>query len=188
MNLIDNFSNSNIIKLLNQLINIFWTAFAFTPVLWFWIKIGVDYWLYIFLILGFVFSILPQKVLIKLHIGSSRRIYERCGVKTIRKYVQDGDWVNSLNKKPPSSRFDDVINVKKYLTTIAMYERFHWFCFIFFLGSAIYAFFLGLTLFGIWLTAVNVIYNITSILLQQYNRIRIDGLIKKHITSLKQEV
>lgn len=177
MSLTGNF-NSNILKLLNQLINIFWTVFGFTPVLWFWIKVGANYWLYIFLFLALVFSILPQKLLVQFNIGRSRKIYERCGVKTIRKYVQDGDWINSLSNKTSSSRFGDLINVKKYLTTIATYERFHWFCFIFFLGSAIYAFFLGLTLFGIWITATNVIYNTTSILLQQYNRIRIDRLIK----------
>jgi len=170
--------------MVNQFINIFWTAFAFTPVLWFWIKVGVNYWLYIFLILAFVFIALPQKVLVKFNIGSSRKIYERCGVKTIRKYVQDGDWINSISNKP-SSRFADVIDVKKYLPTIAMYERFHWFCFIFFLGSAMYAFLLGLTFFGVWLTAVNIIYNIAAILLQQYNRIRLDGLTKKYIPLAK---
>lgn len=172
----------NKIQLVNQSINVLWTVFAFIPVLWFWIEIGVDYWFYAFLLLAVLFSILPQKIFMKFNIGRSRKIYERCGVKTFRKYVQDGDWGNSLINKPSSTRFYDVIEVKKYLTTIAMYERYHWPCFIFFLGSAIYAIFLGLALFGIWLTAVNIIYNITSILLQQYNRIRIDSLIRKTYT------
>lgn len=72
-----------------------------------------------------------------------------------------------------------------------MYERFHWFGFVFFLESAIYALFSGLSLFAIWITATNAIYNITSILLQQYNRIRIDRLMKgnknlKRITIIDQ--
>jgi hypothetical protein len=99
------------------------------------------------------------------------------GVKIIRRFVQDGDWRFNRHASINASRIKGSGGLQAYLTTIAMYERYHWGCFLFFTETSLY----GKSDDGIlWLIATfaaNVIYNVCPLLLQQYNRIRITSLL-----------
>ena len=95
------------------------------------------------------------------------------GVKSIRKFVQNGDIVNAMTDKQKHASIKGRSQAKQYLKTIAMYERFHWICFTFFLLTAISCFLKGYVKLGVAVTAANLLYNLGSILLQQYNGIRI---------------
>ncbi len=164
-------------EILNQLINFFWTIIGFAPVLWFWIEEGINVYFYLFLAAAFFIMIVPVKILNGFMLSSSRNFYERLGVKRIRKFVQNGDTVKSLSGKQGQQIVSGVLQAQRYLKTIAMYERFHWACFIFFLLTAILCFARGYILPGLMLIIANIIYNLTTILLQQYNKIRIRKLL-----------
>ncbi|WP_390937533.1 glycosyl-4,4'-diaponeurosporenoate acyltransferase CrtO family protein [Parapedobacter soli] len=130
------------------------------------------------MVIAVLFSVLPQKVLQQLTIGNNQTVYEKWGVKFIRKFVQDGDWIKSWSNGSLPLRIGNKFQARRYLTTIAMYERFHWTCFMFFAGTAVYAIIIGHVWISLWITVTNIAYNVTSIMLQQYNRLRINRLYK----------
>lgn len=164
-------------EIFNQLINLFWTILGFTPILWFWIKEGINVYFYLFLIAALITGILPEKILNLFMLSSRRSFYERLGVKHIRKFVQNGDAVRAVTNKQGRLMIRGVTQAKKYLKTIAMYERFHWACFTFFLLTAVLCFFYGYWILGLAITATNILYNLCSILLQQYNKARVKKII-----------
>ena len=160
-------------EILNQLVSLFWTVLCFTPVLWFWIKEGINLYFYISLAIALLIGMLPESILKLFFLSSSGRFYEKLGVKRIRKFVQNGDMVNAMTDKQKHASIKGKLQAQQYLKTIAMYERFHWICFAFFLFTAIICFLKGYVKLGVAVTAANLLYNMGSILLQQYNRIRI---------------
>ncbi|MCB0710093.1 MAG: hypothetical protein KDC15_11960, partial [Chitinophagaceae bacterium] len=74
----------------------------------------------------------------------------------------------------------------QYLSTIAMNERFHWMCFVFFMLSSIYAFTQGIILLGFLMFLANIPYNVASLLLQQYNKLRILKIASNNNLTIKQ--
>jgi hypothetical protein len=116
---------------------------------------------------------LPEKILNLLTLSSNRRFYERIGVKQVRRFVQNGDLVKSVSTKQKLQIVNNLSQALEYRKTIAMYERFHWICFTFFLLTAILCFAEGRIETALIITIANLLYNVSSILLQQYNKIRI---------------
>ncbi len=164
--------------MLNQIINFFWTALCFSPVFWFWFQEGIDnIYFYVFLGVALFFGALPEKILNKFTLSADKKVYEKYGIKFIRKFVQNGDIVNSHSKTPGATAIKDKAQERKYLKTIAMYERYHWICLIFFLVTSIYGFFNGHLLFGFSISIANLLYNLIPIFLQQYNKIRIKKIV-----------
>ena len=164
-------------EVLNQFINFFWTILCFAPVIYFWVLSGLHLPFYLFLAIAVVIGMMPKKLLNLLSLSANRKFYEKIGVKHIRKFVQNGDFVAAMT----GARINQVIKghsqIKAYLKTIAMYERYHWICFIFFLLTTIYCFFSCYIVLGVLITVANLLYNVSSILLQQYNRVRIMKLV-----------
>lgn len=169
-------------EILNQLINFFWTILCFAPVLSFWINDGINLYFYLSIVIALIFGILPVKILNRLMLSSNRKFYERVGVKFIRKFVQNGDVVKSMVNNRNRFIINGVFQAQQYLKTIAMYERFHWVCFTFFLLTAIRCFFNGYFKLGLAISATNVLYNLSTILLQQYNKIRIKKMSQWRVT------
>ena len=162
---------------LNQIINLFWTAVCFAPLLSYWLNEEIDFYFYIFTLVSLITAFLPNRVFDLLAFSSNRKFYERLGAKTIRKLVQNGDIVKTMSAENRRPIIRDISHARKYLKNIAMYERFHWACLVFFLLTSITAFFRGYLLTGLLITAANLLYNFSSILLQQYNKLRIKKLI-----------
>lgn len=162
-------------QLINQILNIFWTGLCIGPVVWYWYSQGLDFWWYIILFIAFIVAFLPRKIIESLNIFNNRRQYEKWGVKLIQQFVQGGRWVSRLDKRDRAIK--DVRQATHYLTTIAMYERFHWMCFVFFLLSSIHASIHGVIHWGFLIFLANIPYNVASLLLQQYNRLRITAFV-----------
>lgn len=68
-------------------------------------------------------------------------------------------------------------NARQYLSKIALQERYHYSCFVFFTLSAFSALVGGKIQMALLISIANVIYNVYPILLQQYNRLRIQRLL-----------
>jgi hypothetical protein len=160
-------------EFLNQLINFFWTILCFTPVIWFWKKEGINGYFYSFIVAALLTGAVPKKILDLLMLSSGRRLYENLGVRQVRKFVQNGDVIRRIAGKQKHFIINDVAQARRYLKTIAMYERFHWVCCIFFLLTALLCFIEGEWEFGFIILLANLVYNLFAILLQQYNKIRI---------------
>lgn len=167
--------------MLNQLFNLFWTLVCFTPIFWFWYLVGAKgSWLYIATGLAMLFALVPAWVLERTVLSEDPGFYERYGVRFMRKFVQDGDIVNSMTKENRPAQGRGKAHAKRYLSTIAMYERYHWTCMVFFLLSTVIAFLHGFCIAGTSILAANFTYNAIPIFLQQYNKVRI-----KKITDLQ---
>jgi hypothetical protein len=152
----------------NQVINFSWTILAFFPVCFYWWNQGVDWAFYAFLAVSLIAGCLPQKIYNQLSMGTDPAAYINLGVRTIRKFVQDGGF--KRNK---------LQGMRSYLNTIAMYERYHFICLVFFKCSSVYACLHEHIILGLLIFLVNVVYNVCPILLQQYNRLRIVNILTR---------
>ena len=171
-------SGTSRIIVLNQLINVFWTILGFGPLVGYWWTRGLENSFYIFLGVGLLFSLLPEMILNKFKFFKDRKAYERMGIKLVRRLVQDGDWIKSQSGSD-AVRMKTSADARAYLSSIAMYERFHWFCCVFFICSAAHALFSGAFIWAIMIFFANFVYNICAIILQQYNKLRVYGLLRK---------
>ncbi|WP_460685639.1 glycosyl-4,4'-diaponeurosporenoate acyltransferase CrtO family protein [Niabella aquatica] len=161
----------------NQAINFFWSILCLVPIFWFWFKEGINnIYFRLFLGIALIIGLLPRSILNLLTFSSQRNFYERLGVKFIRKFVQNGDAVNSLNHTKGIANAKGKKHFRTYTKTIAMYERYHWICLTFFLLTTLYCFAYGYVKFGILISIANTLYNFCPILLQQYNKLRIKKL------------
>jgi hypothetical protein len=162
---------------MNQAINFFWTILCFTPVIVFWIFNNPAPYCYIFLIVSILFQLVPLKVL---QLSNKPVFYERLGVKFIRKFVQNGQYINNYlrHKYPNYKVVKHRQGASKYIKTAVMYERYHSICFVCFLLTAAYALVLNSIWFFVLINLSNIIYNICPILLQQYNKARINRMLK----------
>jgi hypothetical protein len=167
-------------QVFNQLLNFFWTILCFLPVLWYWVMQGQGVWLYGSIIFSIGCGLLPEAFFRFLQISQRTGFYEKYGAKMIRKFVQQGDMINRLFRQQYAGYkvIRDAGQARNYLKTIAMYERYHFMCFLFFLSTAIQGLFTHRFLFALLITIGNTLYNICPIFLQQYNRLRIRRLLK----------
>lgn len=154
--------------MLNHLLNVSWTVIGFSPVGYFWFYHGVDAVFIILLLISIVACFLPERVYRKLHVSKNLKAYKKLGVKTVRRFVQDGDFGAT---KPNS--------VKAYLKKISMFERYHYSCLIFFQASSVYACLNEQFLLALLIFLCNIIYNVCPLLLQQYNKLRIIKILKQ---------
>ncbi|WP_298716604.1 hypothetical protein [Chitinophaga sp.] len=162
---------------LNQSINFFWTILCFAPVLWYWYAAGWATWAWIILGISFLPTFFPDKLIQRMQLAKTRRGFERLGAKTFRKLTQDGDWAKAATHSTGST-IGNLEGAEKYLSTIRMYEKFHWICGIFFGLTAIHAFATGYWITGVLVTIANFIFNFAAIVLQQYNRLRIGNALR----------
>ncbi|WP_460473700.1 glycosyl-4,4'-diaponeurosporenoate acyltransferase CrtO family protein [Emticicia fontis] len=167
--------------LYNQLINFFWSIMAFAPVVYFCYQYLPLKLLYLFTGISCIVIFLPNAMLDKIQLSQSCNAYQKIGIRFIKKYTQDGDWVNRFIKTR-HTQYKYVENrqaIKKLISKSYMQEKFHYLVFVFFLCLMVYAILLGLFGWAIFIGIANIIYNIYPIFLQQYNRIRINHLLKR---------
>lgn len=165
----------------NQLINFFWTILAFAPVVYFCYLYLPLRQLYLFTGISCLVLFVPVSFLNKLQLSQSTRVYKKIGIRFIKKYTQDGDLVNRYIKAqhPEYKYLENRQAVKKLIGKSYMHEKFHYLVFVLFICIMIYAFKLGLIAWGIFICIDNIVYNIYPVFLQQYNRIRINTLLRR---------
>lgn len=160
---------------MNQFINFFWTALGFAALFAYWFSVGLSAWFYLFIGLSVIPAFLSRSFFYRVQLSRNTKFYERLGVRFIRKFVQYGDFANRLARKsyPAHPVIRRTANPKGYLSTIMMYERYHFICLIFFLLTSIIAMLQGRYSVALLIMISNMIYNVCPILLQQFNRIRV---------------
>jgi hypothetical protein len=163
---------------MNQAINFFWTILCFIPVIGFWMDAGAMQLLYVLIFISFLSLTVPARVL---QLSSNPKFHERLGIKFIRKFVQNGEYANRLirKRKPQYKLIKGKAHAASYMGTVKMYERYHFLCFIFFLLTDVFALLTREYGFFIIIFIANIIYNISPILLQQYNRARVFRVINR---------
>lgn len=162
---------------MNQAINFFWTILFFIPVITYWLAANSLLWCLIFIGVSVVSSFLPVS---QIQLSNNPRFYENFGVKFVRKFVQNGEFINRLIRKAkPNYRIiKSKANAVQYMKTIMMYERYHFICFVFFSLTTLHALITSHYTLSVLAIIANIIYNIYPILLQQYNRARVSKLIR----------
>lgn len=78
--------------MLNQILNVSWTVIGFFPVAYFWYYHEINGVFIILLLISIVACFLPDRLYRKFHVSKDLKAYKRLGVKTIRRFVQDGDF------------------------------------------------------------------------------------------------
>ncbi|TWR27428.1 hypothetical protein FPZ43_13175 [Mucilaginibacter pallidiroseus] len=157
---------------MNQVINFFWTILCGLPVVIFWIFFGDVQLLIAFLIISLLSLFIPARFM---QLSKKPVWYNKFGVKVTRRYVQHGDWVNSRSKvKNPAYRvIANRSSVGKYRKMIRLYERYHFFCFVLFTLTFIYAIVGSHYTLAPFIFIANIIYNVMPLMLQQYNTARL---------------
>lgn len=165
----------------NQLSNVFWSILGFAPIGYFCYVRMEPGWIYLFLALSLPVVLLPHSFYDKIQIGRTTAVYERMGVRIVRKFTQDGDWVNRLIRRrfPKYKVFDSYPSIRKHLRRAYMIERVHFAFFLFFLYATFYALVNGYFLWALILTIANLGFNVYPNLLQQYNRLRLRQLMRR---------
>ena len=162
---------------LNQLINFFWMTLCCAPLLWYWILADWDVWAWTFITASCVMGLLPRSLLKWTQFATTRRGFEKLGVKTFRKLTQNGDWANAATRNAGNT-IGNLAGAEKYRAMINMYERFHLICGFFFLFSGLHAFAFGYWMMGALILTANLVFNVAAIILQQYNRMRIERITR----------
>ena len=165
----------------NQLSNVFWSVLGFAPVGYFCYTRMEPVWLYIFLALSLPAILMPNSFCDVMQIGRNTLLYERLGIRIVRKFTQDGDWVNRMIRRryPQYKVFDSYASVRRHLQRAYMIEKVHFSFFLFFLYASVYALLKGYVLWTGIIMLTNLIFNIFPNLLQQYNRLRLRQLMRR---------
>jgi Glycosyl-4,4'-diaponeurosporenoate acyltransferase len=174
-------SASRLATFYNQLSNVFWSVLGFTPIGYFCYTRMEQGWIYIFLGLSLPAILLPHVFYDKLQIGRTTGVYEKIGIRIVRKFTQDGDWVNRMIRRrfPRYKVFDSFPSVRKHLRKAYIIEKVHFAFFLFFLYVTVYALSQKYFLWAVFITFTNLIFNIYPNLLQQYNRLRLRQLMQR---------
>jgi hypothetical protein len=171
--------------MLNQLINIFWTIISFSALGWYWgeyfAEDRAEWLLYVFIVASVLAFNIPVKLISALNLSTNPRTYEWIGVRAMRWLVQDGMLVRRVNQRLGKNHkaIPNRQAALKYLNKIAMQERYHYCCFVFFSLSSVSAILTGKIGLALLMAISNIVYNVYPILLQQYNRLRIRKLISR---------
>ncbi|QKZ13912.1 hypothetical protein [Spirosoma sp. KUDC1026] len=174
------------VTIYNQLINFFWTILAFAPIGYFcYVALPVN-WLYTFLAISLLVFFLPPSFFRAIQLSNTTAIYQRLGLRTVRKYTQNGILVNHLIRRREAA-YNTVrtLSVKSHLSKASANERFHTVVFVFFLLTTVYALIYSYWIWAIVFTISNLVYNVYPILLQQYNRIRFRRLADRQLGAKK---
>ncbi|MGH7494883.1 MAG: hypothetical protein ACREOO_21125 [bacterium] len=169
----------------NQIPNIFWSVLSFTPLGYFWYMVKDLKWLYILLAVSFLGGFLPNTFFDAVQLGKTTSIYEKIGIRFVKKFTQDGDVINRfIRRKFPRYRvFDHNQSIQKYLAKAYSIERIHFVMFLFFLLTSVYALARGYAWWAAILTFNNLVFNLYPNFLQQYNRLRLRHLMERRPAS-----
>ena len=171
---------SNLNNFINQSINLFYTIMAFLPVVLFW----ADHYATIFLTIALVLAISIFFVPIDLYrffqLSKSRIFYKNIGIEKFQKFTQQGEYAQQLIRyfDGNESFIYKRQRIKKLQNQIRIFESFHWACLIFFLLTCGNAIIKKEYIIATFILLSNIVYNVIPILIQQYNKTRIKGMLK----------
>src|SRR5690606_14202715 len=104
--------------------------------------------------------------------------YKRIAAHRFQQMTQQGKYAQLLIKSL-SGEGKILFNKKKsgrMYNQIRTFEAYHWACFVFFVATLIYALTKEAFGYAIIVFICNIFYNVIPILIQQYNRLRLNSL------------
>jgi hypothetical protein len=165
-------------SVLNTLTSLIWTAVFLGPVYEYCRRHVPPQALYLFAVVGSVPCLLPRSLLRRLQLNSDLGVYRRLRVTLLIAFTQDAPWFSSAHRQTEKRVRRDCDSIARVVRDTWTRERFHAGLLLFCaLCSAV-----ALSHFQIYwfiaLTAINVVYNLYPIWLQQYIRIRVSNLAR----------
>ena len=156
--------------------NIIWSIINLVPISFFCYSLLDLRLFYVFVLASMIPIFFPNSFFDKIQLGKTITTYKKLGVGVVNKFSQNGDIINRMIRK----RFPDyrVIrhnksSINKLVQQTYVFEKFHFFMFLFFTFTTVYA--ISKNYFG-WaavITLTNLLYNIYPNLLQQYIRLKL---------------
>jgi hypothetical protein len=165
-----------LVGLYNMVPNIIWSIINLVPISVFCYTILDLRLFYIFLFTSFLPVFFPNSFFDKMQFGKTLAIYKKLGVGVVNKLSQNGDIINSLiRKKFPAYRAvrHNKSSINKLVQQTYVFEKFHFFMFLFFIFTTAYAISKNYFGWGAVIILTNLLYNIYPNLLQQYIRLRL---------------
>jgi uncharacterized C2H2 Zn-finger protein len=165
----------------NQVPNFFWMILNLLPLVYFCSTRASPGYLYIFSGISFLSLFLPVSFFNAIQLSNRPAFYEKIGIRTVRKFTQDGDIINRMIRKRFRGYkvFDYRKEYRKHISKSYFFERFHFSMFMFFSLIIIYSIWMGFVFWALVLFLNNLVFNIYPNLLQQYNRLRLKALSTK---------
>lgn len=165
-------------QILNQLINLFWSVLAFAPVIAFWLAAGPGVSMFVLIAISLCVLFLPENMYSRMQVSENPVHYEKIGVKIFRIFTQDGDMITRVLAKDQGrikigKMREGLLSLGK---KIAVYERYHLTCLVFFLLTTLYAAVRADFAIAVIITMANVLYNLYPLFLQQYNKLRVNKI------------
>jgi hypothetical protein len=158
--------------------SVFWSIFNLIPISIYCYQLPDRKLFYWILGLSFFGYILPNAFFDRIQLSNHTTFYKKIGIKIIRKFAQEGDFINKLIRKKYANY--KVIPTQKsahrYYSKTYHFEKFHFHLFLIFLAITIIAIAKKDFLWALLITFNNIIFNVYPNLLQQYNRIRLSRL------------
>lgn len=165
-----------LVGLYNMVPNIIWSIINLVPISFFCYSLLDLRLFYVFVLASMIPIFFPNSFFDKIQLGKTITTYKKLGVGVVNKFSQNGDIINRMIRK----RFPDyrVIrhnksSINKLVQQTYVFEKFHFFMFLFFTFTTVYA--ISKNYFG-WaavITLTNLLYNIYPNLLQQYIRLKL---------------
>jgi hypothetical protein len=122
--------------------NLIWSVINILPVYIFCYKYVDHKSVYIFIAISLPAIFLPKSFLNKIQLANSTSVYKKLGADLINKFIQNGDFINNLIKKK-YPEYKVVYNKRKSIDGFVQQtfnnEKFHWFMFVFFMLTIVYA-------------------------------------------------
>ena len=148
-------------------------------VLFFFTGKGQLIWLVIFLIVTYLFSLIPKYWYRRWQLSANLSIYRKLKVHLFKKFATNGDVTNKIlrRKFPLHRNVKNRDSLAEKLAETYIVEKAHSVLFIFCLLTSAHAFAMKDIGTGILLTLGNIVFNLYPNFLQQYNRIRYQKLI-----------
>lgn len=165
----------------NMIPNLFWTALFLLPISVFCYTSISSESFCLFLGLSLIPLFFPNSFFDAIQLSRNTAFYKRIGVKYINKFAQNGALINRYfrNKYP---QFKTIAanrsSIMKLYYQTYVFEKFHFFLFIFFTVITIYALVKNHLSWGLILSICNLFYNIYPNLLQQYIRLKLVWAVK----------
>jgi hypothetical protein len=147
-------------------------------------------WLYILLGTSLLAGFLPRSFFDAIQLSQTTSLYKKIGIRMVKKFTQDGDFINRLiRRKFPQYRiFDPNVSIQKHLNKAYSIEKIHFIMFLFFLLTSIYALTQGYARWAAIITINNLVFNLYPNFLQQYNRLRLRNLMRKPTLNYRSKV
>lgn len=118
--------------------------------------------------------------------GRGIRSYKTLGVQRFKQFATNGDFINRWARRSDDGYrlVKDTASAQMWIDRIRVGEQSHLVLFLMGLASAVYAAHIGWTGWAVGLALGNILFNGYPVLLQRYNRCRIERLLAR-LTAVK---